>query len=126
MHIISRRIHGILDYVVALILILSPRLFGLEVGTAAARIPVILGWAAVAYSLLTRYELGLFKVLSFRAHLAVDLLHGVFLATSPWIFGFADRGWGPHLFLGLFEIAAVLMTRTTAEATAPGTIAASP
>ena len=124
MHIIPRRIHGILDYVVAIALILAPRIFGFDPDGVEGRIPVILGWLTLGYSLLTNYELGLLKVLPFRAHLAMDLIGGVFLAISPWAFGFSDRVWGPHLVVGLLEIGAALMTRTTA--TDHGPVAGTP
>jgi hypothetical protein len=115
MNIIPRRVHGILDYVVAVLLILSPRIFGFDSAAAEARVPVILGWVTLAYSLLTNYELGLFKVLPFRAHLTIDMIGGLFLAVSPWLFAFSDRVWGPHLVIGLLEVGAVLMTRTAAS-----------
>src|SRR5688500_4401230 len=97
MHIIPRRIHGILDYVVAVALILTPRIFGFDPDGIESRIPVMLGWLTLAYSLLTNYELGLLKVMPFRVHLGLDLIGGLFLAVSPWVFGFSDRVWGPHL-----------------------------
>jgi hypothetical protein len=74
---------------------------------------VILGVSALVYSLLTNYELGLFKVLPFRGHLALDVMSGVLLVLSPWLFQFADQVWVPHLVLGVVELGAVLMTRTT-------------
>lgn len=110
MRFIPSRVHGMLDYIVGLVLILSPRLFGFQMGGAEERIPVLLGVAALIYSLLTRYELGLFKVLPFRTHLTLDLVSGIILAVSPWLFGFADRVWAPHLVLGLLEIGAATMT----------------
>jgi hypothetical protein len=112
---ISRRTHGILDYVVGLILILSPKLFGFDGTGVAARLPVILGLAALIYSLCTKYELGAFKVLPFRAHLTLDVLSGILLAASPWLFGFAGQVRWPHVVLGLVEVGAVLMTRATVE-----------
>jgi hypothetical protein len=48
-------------------------------------------------------------------HLATDVAAGALLAVSPWLFGFADRVYLPHLVVGLFEIAAGLMTRTTSD-----------
>src|SRR4051812_13538646 len=111
MKIIPRQIHGILDYVVGIILILSPRLFGFSYGGAEQSVPVTLGWATVVYSLLTKYELGALKVIPFRVHLILDLLSGLFLAASPWLLGFADRVWGPHLAFGILEIGVVAMTR---------------
>lgn len=120
MHIISRRVHGVLDYVVGLLLIISPNVFGFATGGIEARIPVILGIAALVYSLFTNYELGVFKVLSFKAHLTMDVLSGILLAVSPWLFAFSDTVWRPHLLLGLVEIGAVLMTRTTVSDVGPG------
>ena len=34
------------------------------------------------------------------------------LFLSPWLFGFSDRVYLPHLIVGLFEIGTSLMTRT--------------
>lgn len=114
MRFIPTKVHGVLDYVVGLLLIFAPRIFGFDNGGPEARIPVILGVMTLIYSLLTRYELGLIKVIPFRGHLSLDFLSGVFLAVSPWLFGFSDRVWVPHLIVGLFEIAASLMTRVPA------------
>ena len=113
MHILSRRVHGVLDYLVGILLILAPKIFGFDDGTAAARIPVVLGVAALIYSVCTNYELGPIKALPFRAHLTLDAMSGLFLAASPWLFQFADRVWAPHLVVGIVELGAVLMTRTS-------------
>jgi hypothetical protein len=51
-----------------------------------------------------------------KAHLALDVLSGIVLAASPWLFDFADRVYLPHLILGLIEIGAGLMTRTSTSA----------
>ena len=50
-----------------------------------------------------------------QAKAAVGFGRGVLLAASPWLFGFADRVYWPHLILGLAEIGAGLMTRTTPD-----------
>jgi hypothetical protein len=42
----------------------------------------------------------------------LDLVSGILLAASPWIFGFSDYVYMPHLILGLFEIGASMMTDT--------------
>ncbi len=117
MNIISRRAHGVLDYMMGAILILSPVVLGLE--GAARTVPMILGLSGVLYSLCTNYELGLFKLIPFRAHLGLDLLSGLLLALSPWLFGFAERVWVPHVILGLVEVGAVVMTRTVASEDRP-------
>lgn len=120
MHILSRRTHGILDYIVGILLIFAPNIFGFANGGAEQRVAVILGIAILIYSLLTNYEVGLFKLISFRAHLTLDVIGGLILAVSPWIFQFSERVWAPHLVVGLLEVGAVLMTRTAASERAPG------
>lgn len=109
MNILSRRAHGALDYIVGIALIAAPKLFNFE-GGIEAQIPFYLGIATIVYSLLTDYELGLLRVLPFRAHLTVDVLAGLFLAASPWLFQFADRVWVPHVVAGLLELGVVAMT----------------
>ena len=84
------RVHGVLDYLVGLLLIAAPKIFGFEGTGIASQLPTLMGVATIVYSLLTRYELGLLKVLPFRVHLGIDALAGVLLAASPWLFGFAD------------------------------------
>ncbi|WP_299360179.1 SPW repeat protein [uncultured Paracoccus sp.] len=51
-------------------------------------------------------------------HLGVDVASGILLAVSPWLFGFADLIWWPHLLVGVMEIAVALMTRRDAGALA--------
>jgi hypothetical protein len=110
MRIISTKAHGVLDYLMGILLIASPWLFNFARGGAETWVPVILGAAAIGYSLLTNYELGAFKTISMRSHLNLDLMSGAFLAASPWIFGFNDYVYLPHLILGILEIGAVMMT----------------
>lgn len=112
MRFIPTRVHGMLDYLVGLLLIAAPWLLGFADGTWAQWSAIIVGIAALIYSLLTRYELGLVKVIPMPTHLALDALSGLFLAASPWLFGFADRIWWPHVLVGLVEIFFALTTHT--------------
>lgn len=116
MHI-SRRTHGVLDYLVGILLIVAPKLFGFDTGGIESRLPVTLGIITLVYSLCTNYELGLFRILPFRGHLTLDVISGVMLALSPWLFGFADRVWVPHVVVGLVELGAVAMTRAVPHQT---------
>ena len=113
MRFLSTKIHGVLDYLVGLFLMISPWLLNFNRGGAETWVPVVLGAGALVYSLMTDYELGPFKVLSMPAHLALDLMSGVVLAASPWLFGFADYVYLPHLILGIAEIGASLFTSKT-------------
>jgi hypothetical protein len=113
MKIISTKTHGVLDYMMGILLIASPWIFGFATGGAEQWVPIILGAGALVYSMMTDYELGIFRTISMKAHLNIDLMSGILLAASPWIFGFSDRVTTPHLVLGLLEIGAALMTKTS-------------
>ena len=116
MRIISTRVHGMMDYAMGVLLLVSPFLFGFATGGAKQWLPMILGIALIGLSLLTRYELGAFRVISMPAHLAVDGLSGALLAIAPWLFGFAGVVFLPHLVLGLIELGTSLMTETHSSA----------
>jgi hypothetical protein len=111
MRFIPTKIHGILDYLVGALLIAAPWLFDFADGSAKQWIPVALGISALVYSLFTDYELGAIRQLSMRTHLMLDLMSGILLAASPWLFGFADEVYVPHLVLGILEIGASLLTK---------------
>lgn len=110
MKVISTKAHGILDYLMGVLLIASPWLFGFARGGSETWTPIILGAGAILYSLLTNYELSMAKAIPMRAHLTLDFLSGAFLAASPWILGFNDYVYVPHLIFGIVEIGAALMT----------------
>lgn len=108
---IGTKTHGYLDYIMGVLLIAAPWIFGFARDGAETWVPVVLGAAVILYSLFTDYELGMNPVISMRTHLMLDLIGGVILAISPWLFGFADYIWAPHLILGILEIGAALMTK---------------
>ncbi len=112
MRFISTRVHGFLDYAMGLLLIVAPWLFGFAAGGAETWVPVVLGAGAILYSVLTDYELGLVRMIPMPAHLGLDALAGLLLAVSPWLFGFADYVYLPHLILGIAEVGAALFTET--------------
>lgn len=112
MRFLPTRVHGALDYLMGALLIVSPWLFGFaDDGDAARWIPVVLGAGAILYSLFTDYELGAVRKVPMPTHLLLDLGSGLLLAASPWLFGFDDRVWVPHLVLGLLEVGAALITK---------------
>lgn len=113
MKFISTKVHGVLDYMMGLLLIASPWIFGFADNGMQLWTPVILGLMTIIYSLMTDYELGLSDNISMRTHLIIDFMSGLLLAASPWLFGFAEEVYMPHLILGIVELGAVLFTTTT-------------
>jgi hypothetical protein len=112
MKIISTKVHGVLDYMMGVLLIASPWILGFAENGMQLWVPLILGVLTIIYSLMTDYELGLSDNISMRTHLVIDFISGALLAASPWIFGFAAEVYLPHLVLGLVEMGAVALTTT--------------
>lgn len=112
MRFLSTRAHGALDYIVGIFLIGFPYIFGTAAGGAMHWLPMALGVGTIIYSLLTRYELAIMRVIPMPVHLLLDAASGLLLMVSPWLFGFADRTYLPFVLVGLFEIGASLVTRT--------------
>ncbi len=110
MKIINRKTHGYLDYLVGALLIAAPWLFNFYEGGSESWIPIMLGIGTIIYSLITDYELGATGIIPMKIHLMIDLIAGIFLAASPWLFGFADIIFWPHLVVGIMEILVSLMT----------------
>ncbi len=113
MRFIPTRVHGVLDYVTAGVLIAAPSLLGFRKNGMQTWLPIALGVGTIGYSVLTDYELGLFKIIPMPMHLALDAANGALLAASPWLFGFAEEISAPHLGLGLFEIVVTASSQAT-------------
>ncbi|MEX2536422.1 MAG: SPW repeat protein [Trueperaceae bacterium] len=112
---IPTNVHGVIDYIVGPALIAAPWLFGFADGGAETWVPVLLGAGIILYSLVTDYELSMSKSLSMSAHLGIDIAGGAFLAVSPWLLGYSDLVYWPHLVVGLAIIIISLMTKTVPE-----------
>jgi len=114
--IIPTTVHGVLDYLGGIILIIAPNIFGFDnVGGAAVWLPRILGVAFLLMALLTDYELGIVKVIPMSAHLGIDIVASILLAVSPFVFGFSDNPsnvWLPHVVVGVAYLIITLLTQT--------------
>jgi hypothetical protein len=113
--IFSPEAHGVLDYVTAASLLVLPELLDLpEDSQEASTILRASGAGILAQALLTDYGLGVAKLLPFRVHLGNDLVLGLALAASPFLFRFRDekraKTWLPHLVIGLYALVTTLLT----------------
>ncbi|WP_439555591.1 SPW repeat domain-containing protein [Dyadobacter sp.] len=110
MRMISTKFHSKIDYLTSALFIAMPWIAGFEEVLPATWTLVAVGAMSILMSLFTDYEGGMVRSIPMSVHLNVDVVTGLFLAASPWILGFADEVYLPHLLLGLFETAAGLMT----------------
>ena len=108
--------HGVVDYGAgALLTTVFPRIAGIS-GARAGRQVRIAGAVHAGYSTLTKYPLGIVKLIPFQAHLAMDAIGALALAATPFVTGQYKKGtsqWVPHVALCLFELSALAMTDPT-------------
>jgi hypothetical protein len=94
-----------------------PKLAGIE-GTDSATQIRISGAAHVAYSTVTKYPLGIVKLVPYKAHLALDAIGAVALAATPFVTGQWKKGprqFVPHLGIAAFELMSLAMSDPTGK-----------
>jgi hypothetical protein len=103
--------HAIADYAVAGTLILVAAIVGGSTEAVAAG--VVIGVVVLVVSMLTKYPLGVVKVLPFTIHSAGDYLAAALLALSPFALGFNNSDTGLTAFYiaaGVAVLAVSLIT----------------
>ena len=110
MKVISSKTHGVLDYIYGILLIAAPWLFQFDRGGAETWVPVVSGIVVILMALMTDYEVSAAKVIPLNTHLWIDGVLGAFLLLSPWIFGFANFIYWPHVIFGIIALGSALMT----------------
>lgn len=116
MRFIPTRIHGIADYVVALIVIGLPFVYG---WTGAQRWTLVaLGVFVVLYSLCTDYELGAIPFLRMRSHLLLDAVFGVLMLALPWALNFSQDNVVPMSVIGILGMILTITTKMQPQGSA--------
>lgn len=104
MQIISAKPHGVIDYLVVAFLLISPKLFGFT-GLLANFTYAIAGVHFIL-TLLTNFNVGLFKVIPMPLHGLLELIVGIALIIVAFaVFNYTEAG---MVFYSLFG-GAVLM-----------------
>jgi hypothetical protein len=127
-------LHAIADYAVGLSLIVVALAVGGSSGAVGTGI--VVGATVLVVSMLTKYPLGVAKVLPFTVHSAGDYLAATLLVAAPWVLNFNDGDGGLTVFYlvaGIAVLAVSLITnyqyspkREWAGATATATAAPHP
>jgi len=113
---VTKKIHAYLDYPVALMLIAAPLLLGLgESNPFALYLAVGAGVAALLLTILTDHELGVFRVLPYEFHIAVDAIVGVTFLIAPFAFGFGGLDAWFYWVNGAAVMTVVSLHKPTAE-----------
>jgi hypothetical protein len=51
-------------------------------------------------------------------HLGIDVVQALFLLASPWLLGYADRIWWPHVLVAIVEMFVVALSWARASSPA--------
>lgn len=103
---INTKLHGILDYTLGALLMLSPWIFNYSRESAAELwIPVLSGAVAIFYTLFTDADFGIVRKIKLSNHFLLDLILGSFLVAAPKLFNYTGYVYLlPYLWIGLLKI----------------------
>jgi hypothetical protein len=104
-------LHAIADYAVGAALIVVALAVGGSDGAVATG--VVVGVTVLFVSMLTKYPLGVAKVLPFTVHSAGDYLAAGLLLAAPWVLNFADGDPGLTAFYVVAGIAVLAVSLIT-------------
>jgi hypothetical protein len=107
---IPTKVHGIADYVVGLIVMALPFVYGWT-GTQRWTLTA-LGIFVIVYSLCTDYELGLLRFFQMRSHLVLDAVFGGLMLALPWVLGFSKDSIAPMSVIGILGLILTVTTKT--------------
>jgi hypothetical protein len=111
-------VHGILDYVLAGVLIAAPFILSFD-ETAATVLAIVAGLGALLLAAFTAWTTGIVKSIPVVAHAILDYLLCILLIVSPFLFGFNDDDTAAAFFVVL-GIAGLLFTVATRFTPATG------
>lgn len=107
---ITPTMHGVIDYSTVAAVAMLPRV--LDFPPNARRLFDTLAAGYTGISSLTRYPLGVKKVIPFKAHGASEVAIGALLPAMPWLLGFSDHRGARNLCLGLTALTGVVALLT--------------
>ena len=124
MRFVTRKIHSLLDYPVALSLIAMPFILELGASNPATKwLSVATGIAAFVLTLLTDHETGVIRVLPYSLHVAIDRLVGVTFLTAPFVLGFGGLD-AAYYWANAIAVLAVTVVLSAPESSLPTRAAA--
>ena len=118
---IPTKTHGMIDYLIAVILIALPWVCGVwSVNVSMAVLTLLLGGALLVYSIYTYYEVGVFKLMGMWTHVTLDAVIGMITMALPLFYGMVGlqlRLWVPYLAVGLVAVLLSIFSKTAPAGT---------
>jgi len=110
MRILSPRVHGVIDLVTVLVLLLAPLLIGL--GGSPAAIAYSLAAIHLLMTLITRFPMGIWKKIPFVFHGIVELVVGIALLLLPSFAGYGPGSPAKRFYLAMGAVILVVWALT--------------
>jgi len=110
MQLINRTFHAWLDYLSCAVLLAAPWAFKFSGSNPAIAVSIGAGLFIFFSSIVTKYEGGLFRKMPMSMHLNLDVLLGIFLIASPWVFSFHSKTQWVHVLFGVLAVLSGLLT----------------
>ena len=112
--------HGALEYVIGLLLIAAPFLFGFD-SALATGVSVTAGVVMLAIAATSSGPAGLVKTIPPTVHVVLDIILAIFFIAAPFVFAFRDETAPRNLFLilGVVLLLVTIGTRFRTTAAAP-------
>jgi len=116
MRFISTKAHTVIGVIVGVALLFAPVIFNFADNTAATLSAVIVGAFILLNELITTSPYSPVKLVPMKVHIVLDVVTGVFLALTPFLFSFMNSDdnaqWVPHLVVGIMVAGYALLTTT--------------
>jgi hypothetical protein len=105
-------IHGIAEYAIGVLFILSPFLFSFDNDLATA-VAILVGAAIIVFGIVSDSPVGVMHNIPLAAHVVLDYVLALFLIVSPFVFSFTeDRG--AFAFFVILGVGHLVLTTLTA------------
>jgi hypothetical protein len=105
-------VHGVFEYVVGVLFIAAPFLFGFSSSAAPTAAAIVVGLLLLAFTATSVLPTGLVRSVTLGVHVTVDLVLAVVLVAMPFLLGFSDQGAPTALFI-VIGVVHLLMTIAT-------------
>lgn len=122
MNILTSKSHGVLDYIFSAFLLASPALFHME--GSVSNITYALGVAHLLITILTRFEVGIIKLIPFRIHGLIEIAVALLLVGLAFWFNSQQNDFGFYYYLAIAGIIMVVFVITDFK-TAPNQVSQS-
>ena len=110
MRVIGIWSHGVIDYLMVIILAIAPSVAGFT--GRQATICYVLALLHFLLTIVTRFPLGVVKVLSFTLHGSLEFIIGLLLIILPWLAGFSAGLNSRNFFVAIGVLILVIWAMT--------------